>query len=179
MDTTTPIVDSLAPERRAVVGGESDPHALALRQAIGLRLATNWPWLVLGAGPVCKYIDRPMLAAVPNVQAWFVGVHSEEGVLAPVFDVLRWSNAASEGLSSGSPMALVSDGSLQVGLLCPEPPVVLSVMLDQQGPALPANLPHGLAECLGPGLHTDLGAAFAFDPFAWFRQVARAVVRPG
>jgi hypothetical protein len=178
VETTESIVEARLPARRVGAGAE-DPLALALRQAIGLRLAVDWPWLVLRAGPVCKYIDHPTLAAVPNVQSWFVGVHSEEGVLAPVFDVLKWSDAASDGLCAGSPLTLISDASLHVGLLCPEPPVILSVMLDQQGPTLPESLPPALAACLGPGLHTDLGAAFAFDPFAWFRQVSSAVVRPG
>lgn len=181
MDKVATSADAVAAIRQTYPGpeGVDARPTLALQQAVGLRLAPGMPWLVAPTGAVCKYINHPMLAALPNVQPWFVGVYSEEGVLVPVFDLIGWSTAASKGSAAGGGMTLISDGALHLGLICPEPPVVLSVMLDQAGPELPEGVPESLADFLGmEGLHTDLGAAFSFDPFAWLKQIANSVLRP-
>ena len=54
---------------------------------VGFRANADLPWLLVPIGVVSQVALDPVLAPIPNVKPWLVGVLNARGNLVPVFDL--------------------------------------------------------------------------------------------
>ena len=140
--------------------------------SIAVRIADTLPWLLLPAGMVCKYAERPPLAPVPNVKRWFVGVAVDRGVMTPVFDLARWLDE--DRGASATAIVVITDRQRTLGFVSVEPPRVVTAAVHPDDGAERA-LPDALRDFVGTARRADVGTCFDFLPFDWLRRNAQRV----
>lgn len=154
------------------------PPADAAQSRIAIRIAEELPWLLLPPGMRCKYVERPAVAAVPNVKPWMAGAFAERGTIAPVFDLARWLDSASSARGGG--LVMLSDDAAPVAFLSVRTPEVVSV-----GPAdvvaadaAPADIgapPAALQAFLDTHYRVQHRHYAEFRPLDWVRAHAAQV----
>jgi chemotaxis signal transduction protein len=140
--------------------------------SIAVRIADGLPWLLLPAGMICKYAERPPLAPVPNVKRWFVGVAVDRGVMTPVFDFARWLDA--DQATSANAIVVITDRQRTLGFVSVEPPRVVTAAAHVDEDAERA-LPDAVRDFVGAARLADVGTCFDFLPFDWLRRNAQRV----
>jgi len=145
------------------------PPADAAQSRIAIRITEDLPWLLLPPGMRCKYIERPAVAAVPNVKPWMAGAFAERGTIAPVFDLARWLDPATSARGGG--LVMLGDNAAPVAFLSVRTPEVVSVGPSDVSPA-PSAPPTALDAFLDTHYRVQHRHYAEFRPLDWVRAHA-------
>lgn len=156
---------SLSPAATSLVSGET---------RVGFRIHATSPWLLLPRGVPSQLALDPIIAPVPNVKSWLVGVLNLRGNLVPIVDVAATCGMPNADLSTCS-ILVIEPGNSPLGVLCIGQPLI------GIGRASTASVPsqwNSLGEFLVERMLFDHGDGYEFRFREWIACVGASLPGP-